>query len=200
MFRDVKRSSKIRTSNKTFEFGFVFSPFDNRLLTAFCWMQLFVLDQDCVDHSATYAYAVRMVLLWCLLPWSQRAVFAGSGWEPWVAHVQRGWPPSARRGWAHVRSWNREIMLPVVGVSVGVLLSVEGRSDPCRHGGWRRNRIFSPPSLHRYSHILLESIDPWKGPLCGIACARRRCRYIHWHVASHPHAVFFSLGLCVVYH
>jgi len=97
LYRDVKQSSIIRTSNKTFEFGFVFRPFNIRLLTVFYWMPLFVFDHDCVDRSVRYAYTVRTVLLWCPLPWSRRAVFAGRGWEPWVARARRGWPPSPRR-------------------------------------------------------------------------------------------------------
>jgi len=170
-------------------------------------MPLFVFHYDCMDGSVTYAYAVRTVLLLCALLWLLRAVFAGCGREPWVARARRGWPPSAQHGWSRVRSWNREIMPPIVGVFVGVLLAIEGRSGgPGGHGGWRRNRIFSRPSLCGYGHILLESIDPWKGLLCGIACGWRRCRHIHWRVASRPHAVsltqrvFSSLGLCVIYH
>ena len=64
--RDVKRSLEIRTSNKTCEFGFVFQPFDIRLLTAFCGMLLFVFDHDCVDHSVRICS--QAVLLWCPLP------------------------------------------------------------------------------------------------------------------------------------
>ena len=56
--RDVKRSSKIRTSNKAFEFGFVFRPFNVCLLTAFYWMPLFVFDHDCMDRSRIWRW-------WC---------------------------------------------------------------------------------------------------------------------------------------
>jgi len=47
--RDVKRSSKISISNKTFEFELVFWPFDIHLLTALCQMPQFIFDHACVD-------------------------------------------------------------------------------------------------------------------------------------------------------
>jgi len=103
---DVNWSSKIRTSNKTFEFGFIFRPFDIRLSTVIYWTPLFVFDHDCAERSVTVTntYEVRAVLLWYPLPWLRRAIFAGHGREPWVARTRRGWPPLARCGWAHVES------------------------------------------------------------------------------------------------
>jgi len=58
---DVKRSSKIRTSNKTFRFGLVFRPFDIQLLRAFCRMPLFVFDHDC---TITWTAARHMKSGW----------------------------------------------------------------------------------------------------------------------------------------
>jgi len=144
-------------------------------------MLLFVFDRDCMDSSVHIwsqgSAAVMSAPVVASGPFLQ-AVAGSHG-----RHARHGWPPSARRGWAWVGRWNREIMPPVVGIFVGLLSAVEGRSGPGVQGGWRRNRIFSWPSLRGYSHILLDFFDPWKGPVCGISCGRQRCRRIHWRVA-----------------
>jgi len=90
------------------------------------------------------------------------------GGQVWEGETVRSYHPLLASLWAYSRWWRE------AAVWVG------------SHGGWRRNCIFSWPSLRGYSRILLDSCDPWKGPVCGIACRRRRCRHVHWYVASHP--------------
>jgi len=158
-------------------------------------MLLFVFDHSCADRSITCAYEV--MLLWCPLPWLWWAVFAGCGQQLWVSHTRHGWPPSARRGWARMGTWNHEITSPIVGVFVGLLSAVEWRNGPGRHGGWHRNHILSWPSLRGYSHILLEPFDSWNGLVCGVACGRRRSSIDAWpavHMQSDWHRQSFQFS------
>jgi len=189
--RDVKRSSKIRTLNKTFEFGFVFRPFNIRLLTVFYWMPLFIFDHNCVDRN------IRI--------WSEGGATVVSA--PVVAMGRFCWPRSGAVGGVHA-TWVTTIREMQVGTCgtvkpwdhatrcqclCGLTYTLDGggRSSPGGHSGWHKNCIFSRPSLRGYSH-LLESFDPWKEPVCGIVCGWRRCRHIHWRMASHSHAVWLT--------
>jgi len=103
--RDVKRSSKIRTSNKTFEFGFVFRPFDIRLLTAFYWMPLFVFDHDCVDRSCIWTQGGAAVM-------STPVIATGRFCWPWpgVMGGMHGWVTTVGATWVgtcgKVKPWD----------------------------------------------------------------------------------------------
>jgi len=124
-YRDVKQSSKIRTLNKTFKFGFVFWAFHIRLLTAFYRMPLFIFDQDCVDRSVHMQSGrcccdVRS----CGSDGSVLLAVAGSrGWRMRDVGDRR---QRVGTTWVSTRGkWHREIMPPVVRIFVRLLYGKE---------------------------------------------------------------------------
>ena len=87
-------------------------------------------------------------------------LLAVAGSHGWRTHDvgDRRWHDVDGHMWK-VKPWDHATRC-LVGIFVGLLWVVEGRSGPGGHGRWRSNCIFTQPSLHGYSHILLKSFDP----------------------------------------
>ena len=156
--------SKIRTSNKTFKFGFVFQLFDIRLLTAFCRMPLFIFDHDCVDHSICIWSQDGAAVMSC--SWLNRIGRCGR-WSESALMVVMGnfcWPwPGALGGARDTgdhrqcsvggHEWEGEMMPTRSRCLCGPTLGGGGRGGPGGQGRLRGSCVFSWPSLREYSHM-----------------------------------------------